>query len=173
MIDLITPNEWQFQDEDGTIFPWYTKPALDEIFSHDWSMKTVWEWGVGCGTIMWAKKSNFVYGVDHNPDWVQAVKNATDHQATIWYEEGFNYIHKPAVVGVEFDIMIIDGILREECVDIALMYTKKGGIIVYDNWQQISVEVQSEETQKKLLSLNHKVMPQPGHPDWNTLIVWP
>lgn len=174
MIDLTIKTEWQFTDEElGINFPWYTKPALNFINSLNLENKIVFEYGLGSSSVWWAKKCKALYGVDSDAEYVQAVKNATDHKATVWYESTLNeYIGKPLQLGLKFDIIIIDGVHREDCVKPALECLKKKGIIIYDNWMQESVDVQSKETQDILLSMKHEIFPQENHDDWKTLIVF-
>lgn len=173
MIDLKTCTEWQTKDKDGLVMPWYTRPALECIFSVDNSGKTVFEWGLGSSSVYWTRKCKALYGVDDNPDYVQAVKNATDHAANVWYEEGEKYINKPFDLGIDFDVIVIDGIHREECMPVALTCLKPNSLIIYDNWMQKSVELQSQKTQDLVLSFKHKIFRQDGHPDWSTILIWP
>jgi predicted O-methyltransferase YrrM len=164
MIDLSSQNEWQFKDpETGLIFPWYTKPALDEIVTWDLKDKVVFEYGCGASTLWWREKAKAVYSVDEDREYAEATgsylaKNPVDF---------LHYIYEFPPL----DIVIIDGErLRQEAVEHALKCLKPGGALIYDNWMQPSVEMQSEETQRLLLALPHTIYKQPGHPDWQTLI---
>ena len=46
-------------------------------------------------------------------------------------------------------------------------------MIIYDNWMQPSVMVQSEKTQQRLLAFRHEIYQQPGHDDWKTALFYP
>lgn len=175
MIDLTTPNEWQHKDESlgGILFPWYTKSFLDELVTWDLKDKVVFEYGCGASTLWWQEKAKEVFSVDSNPEWYDAVVfNVTNKNwvGQIWLRKAIEYITAIREAEKQFDIVVIDGILREECVPVALECLKPGGILIYDNWMQPSVEVQGEETQKLLLSLSHKIYKQEGHPDWQTAV---
>lgn len=171
-INLKNKTTWQFHDTElDCVYPWYTKPALDYLSSLNLSDKIVFEYGLGASSYWWCRKCKSLYGVDNNPEYVQAVKNATDHEAIVWYEEYPDYALKPLTFDFKFDIIIIDGIYREECVPVALKCLKAGGMLIYDNWMQPSVEIQSQYSQELLLSFKHNIFKQDGHPDWATLIV--
>lgn len=163
MIDLNSQNEWQFHDENGMIMPWYTKPALDEIVTWDLKDKVVFEYGCGASTLWWRSRAKAVYSVDEDREYAEAT-GAYLAKSPVDY---LHYIYEFHPL----DIVIIDGErLRQECIEHALKCLKPGGVLIYDNWMQPEVEVQTEETQKLLLSLPHAIYKQPGHPDWQTLI---
>lgn len=173
MIDLNATNEWQHRDPDtGLVFPWYTKPALDEIVTWDLKDKTVFEYGCGASTLWWAAKCESVYAVESDLQYYLAVTTELrDEQLIIQRSDKNEYINAPKTFG-KFDIIIIDGDYRDACVPVALDCLKPGGVLIFDNWMQPSVELQTEETQKLLLGVPHKIFKQPGHPDWQTLIAW-
>lgn len=164
MVDLSTPNEWQHICPDtGLVMPWYTKPALDEIVTWDLKDKVVFEYGCGASTLWWRKKAKAVYSVDEDREYAEAT-GAYIAKSPVDY---LHYIYEFQPL----DIVIIDGErLRQEAVEHALKCLKPGGVLIYDNWMQPSVEIQSEETQQLLLSLFHKIYRQENHPDWQTLI---
>lgn len=164
MIDLSTPNIWQhICPETGLIMPWYTKSALDEIVTWDLKDKVVFEYGCGASTLWWRKKAKAVYSVDEDREYAEAT-GAYLAKSPVDY---LHYIYEFPPL----DIVIIDGErLRQEAVEHALKCLKPGGVLIYDNWMQPSVEIQSEETQQLLLSLFHKIYRQENHPDWQTLI---
>lgn len=175
MIDLQKPNEWQRRDEEtGLLFPWLVESFLDELKTWDLKNKKLFEYGLGSGSVWWSNKCKEYYGVDNNYEWFEAVKKNIKRSNSVAINVRYDkntyveYIHFNA----PYDIIIIDGIYREECVPVALECLKKGGCLIYDNYMQPSVEVQSEETQQLLLSLPHKIYKQEGHPDWQTLIVY-
>jgi predicted O-methyltransferase YrrM len=165
MIDLSTPNEWQHIDpETGLLFPWYVKSFLDELATWDLKGKIVFEYGCGASTLWWRKKAKSVYSMDENKEYAEAVTGVHLAANPVDY---VNWIYETPSP----DIVVIDGErLREECVQPALACLRQGGKLIYDNWMQPSVEVQSEETQKILLSLPHFIYKQYGHPDWQTAV---
>jgi hypothetical protein len=172
MIDLNELHEWRHRDpENGLIMPWLTKPALDEICTWDLKNKYVFEYGVGQSTLWWANKCMWLYGVDTSKEWVQAIHDAVISNsivACIPIEDIYvtsirNFKH--------VDIVVVDGDFRDKCIWQGLSMLKPGGKMIIDNWQQPSAEWPvSSETIKLVTQLQHTIYPQPGHPDWSTLI---
>lgn len=175
MIDLNTTNEWQHRcPETGLVLPWYTKSFLDELVTWDLKDKVVFEYGCGASTLWWAANARLVYAVESDPDWHAAVTETYPNNCVVArpldlkdYVGSIKHMHDGF-----FDIIVIDGIRRDECVPIALRSLNPKGVLIFDNWMQPSVEVQREETQRLLLALPHKIYKQTGHPDWQTLVVW-
>ena len=174
-------NSWQYYDDKlQCIKAWYTKPCLDELEKIDFSDKVVFEFGCGHSTIWWAKQAKQVYSVENNKDWYNDVNNELQRlgltNAEIFFNDTKFYPQSIGLVSVweevQFDVVVIDGIYREECVPYALRYLKDGGLLIYDNWMQNSVECQSEKTQQLLLSYKHTIHKQENHIDWQTLMLY-
>lgn len=174
MIDLSTPNEWQYRDESlGILFPWYTKPALDEIVSWDLKGKLVWEYGCGASTLWWAAKCKKLYGMEYNVDYHAAVSERLGNNAVIMHNKNGDesvYVNAAKYCSETFDIIIIDGEYRDACVPVALECLKPGGKLIFDNWMQPEVEMQTMQTQAIVLALPHQIYKQEGHKYWQTLI---
>jgi len=172
MIDLNSQNEWQFRDEtNGLIFPWYTKPALDEIVTWDLKDKMVFEYGCGASSLWWAAKCKELYGVEYSKDYLLAVCQQINYNATLHgTQDEVDYVNSLRQYNIRFDIIIIDGSFRDECVPVALECLESGGKLIFDNWMQPEVTLQSQETQDIVLALPHNIYKQSGHPHWQTLI---
>lgn len=164
--DLSIPNEWQHTcAETGLVFPWYVKSFLDELATWDMKGKTVLEIGGGSSTLWWNKKAKKVLTSESDPEYIEELlKHGCEVQI-------FN-IHALKNCGKDYDIVIIDGIERDECVVPALDCLKPGGILIIDNWNQPSVWIANQENQTILLALEHKVWKQEGHDDWQTAIFY-
>lgn len=172
MIDLSTPNEWQHICPDtGLVMPWYTKPALDEIVTWDLKDKVVFEYGCGASSLWWAKKCKQLYGVDYHRDYFLVVCQNIGGNATLHCtQDPEEYVNSIRQYNTQFDIIIIDGSFRDACVPIAMESLKPGGKLIFDNWMQPEVEMQTEETQRIVLALPHAIYKQEGHKYWQTLI---
>jgi len=122
--------------------PWYTHPALDEIRKWDLSNKKVLEYGAGLSTIWWGHKAKHVTSVESNREWydkIAALKpsnvsmhfkpvNEGDQENKNIYVEAYDPL-------IRYDIVVVDGILRYECIMEALKMERPVTLIV-DNWQQ-------------------------------------
>lgn len=173
MIDLNHCNEWQHRDPvTGLVFPWYTKPFLDELVTWELGDKTVLELGGGASTLWWNKKAGEVLTIESSRQWAEAI--AAKGPRVVIAEIKQHYIQWASGVPNCYDIIIIDGEpiqWRDACVQPALDCLKTSGKLIIDNWMQPSVGwMPSEETQRIVTALPHTIYLQEGHADWKTLV---
>lgn len=150
-MSLPPPNDTQFIDDDsGLVFPWFTKPFLDELTTWKLDDKRVFEYGIGRSTLWWLKRAKEVIGVETDGQWIDNVadevkKFRIDYTNwTCWQEKVVpgevelrsGYVNSIYNHEGQFDIIVIDGSYRDECVAAALTKIKDGGIIICDNWEQ-------------------------------------
>ncbi len=139
--------QWQKVDPDTSlVFPWFTHDMLDVISKWDLSDKTVLEYGGGRSTAWWRKKAKWVTTVEANLEWAHSiVKDCHEnglHNGKIYYvgiNEGDSvHAKKYTEAGKQlgpYDIVIVDGILRYECLQYALTLPRPLTLIA-DNWDQ-------------------------------------
>ena len=178
-------NDTQFWDEKlNTAYPWYTKPCLEYLETLDLKDKNVLEFGSGWSTIWWAKKETNVVAIETNKEWwghiyiaITFHKNAGIVLREI--NEGdqskvFEYTRVPEF-NANIDIVIVDGILRNECLQKGIeLLSKNGGIIIADNWQQDFVWL-SPAAEELMKPYERKIFVQPDHTNhegnaWKTAI---
>ena len=112
--------------------PWFTYPAIEYLAQLDLSKKTMLEWGAGNSSLFFSEKVQTLTSVEHNPDWFEQVKGfGIANQSLIFADE--DYASATELDGKLFDIILIDGIKREECARIASKLLAKGGLIILDN----------------------------------------
>lgn len=142
--------EWQiWDDQSDACFPWFTHPMLDVLKTWDLKDKRILEFGGGKSTKWWRKKSNWVTTIDTNEEWCMQI--ATE---CIGLPNGI-LLHAPINEGSEehaevycnvgdkygpYDIVVVDGILRNNCLQKALLMPKPL-ILIADNYNQSFVWV--------------------------------
>lgn len=167
----------------GLIEPWLTNPAMDVIKQWDLKNKEVWEWGGGMSTIWWASKCKRVITIEANNQWFQTIEGQVKHwglKNVVLVPRNVNEGDQSRIDEYTWipdmyrpDIVVVDGILRYECILKALTLPRPLTLIV-DNWQQDYVFIcpAAEEALKKYKGefyiqpdhTNHE-----GHP-WCTAI---
>lgn len=163
-------DEWRFLDpETGLIFPYYTKSFLNILATWDLKHKAVFEYGCGTGSFWWHSKCNY-FGIESNIEWFDKLKQSEPSLQIIYCNPDWHrlyplYINK---IAKYFDIIIIDGIERDKCVIPAIRHLKKRGILIINNWDQPSVDETIGAHRDMLLSKEHYIYNQEGHPDWKT-----
>ncbi|MBU3621108.1 hypothetical protein [Polynucleobacter sp. CS-Odin-A6] len=140
--------------------PWMYIKAIHfiEFFLLQKKEAVCFEWGSGTSTIWLSKHLKKVYSVDSNKVWCDAVKNELSNrninnvnltfEAPIVVEGGsnlhksywdspntsyINYVNSISKYDFKFDLIIIDGESRVECLKQAIKKIKAGGMIVLDN----------------------------------------
>lgn len=145
-------NDTQYMDERcGLVYPWFSKPMLDVLSTWDLKDKRVFEYGGGHSTVWWSRHAKEVVTVECDLFWIFAIEeelraadffkevhNSLLHRAVIPNEVELKskYVNAIYEEPGEFDIIVVDGSYRDECVAAALTKIKDGGIIICDNYQQ-------------------------------------
>lgn len=126
---------------DGEPQPWYTYPAIDFLAPRDFTGKRVLEFGGGQSTLWWSKRAARVVTVDSDADWAAYVRanvgpNVEVHHVPIDRStrtvEPIREIIKNSSVE-KFDVIVIDGHLREELVAVAFDHIAPNGAVIMDN----------------------------------------
>lgn len=162
-------NEWQYIEENGLIYPWYTLLFLQELKGWNLNNLDIFEFGSGYSTLWFSRKCKNIISVDNNKDWYLRVRKLIDdgkcQNVSLYFEENESfYTGSLSKEKREFDIIIIDGAFRLSCAIESLKYVKLGGKIILDN-------ANYDQCKAILSLLRHNIhfsYPQPGHPDWLT-----
>ena len=138
--------------------PWWTLQATRMIERH-LAMRPgarVFEYGAGASTVFLARRAGEVISVEHDPYWQQVVArklegySGTSIQlvpAPVTSTPGSYWSQHPAWVGHDFtdyvkaierqegqfDLIVIDGRCRVQCLTAAISRVKSDGIILFDN----------------------------------------
>lgn len=129
-----TVAEWLCVNKDGNPIPWYTYPAIEYLLGLDFSEKDVFEYGSGYSTLFWSRQARGIVSVEHDPEW--------HARMSPMIPENVSYRLMPdkmAYLGTinerprRFDVVVIDGEHRDECVPFALDKLKEDGLIILDN----------------------------------------
>ena len=127
-------------DSNGDIMPLYTYPCYEWINSIDWTGANVFEYGCGYSSQFWDRKGVNYYGVDSSDEWISS-ENIIHEQDM---QEYANAIYK---VDELFDVIVIDGDTRYDCVQPSIDKLKLGGVIILDNseWHRNTKELLDEQ----------------------------
>ncbi|MDP3906898.1 class I SAM-dependent methyltransferase [Novosphingobium sp.] len=97
----------------------------------------VFEYGSGASTAWLARRAHEVISVEHHGDWHKLLSPlvAGFTNARLWHRElaGEDYIGAIAEAGGQFDLIVVDGRRRIECLERAIPFLKPGGIVLFDD----------------------------------------
>ena len=109
---------------------WMHLKEKELITKHFSPEKVMLEWGSGGSTLEFSKSLKKYYSVEHNKEWYERVKKF-NVQYKSDYKEYISSIYAADVKG--FDVIVIDGQVRFDCVKPAFDKLKEDGIIIFDN----------------------------------------
>jgi hypothetical protein len=120
-------------NKDGEPLPWITYPAIEYLNQLDLRSKTVLEYGSGNSSLYFSRRVKSILSIEHNLEWYSKLKiDLAENQSLIHASEEL-YAEAPLQQNKKFDIIIIDGIKREECVAVCFKIIEEGGMILLDN----------------------------------------
>lgn len=142
---ILTPIVWTYStgnlrsalagkavDREGRPLPWYTFPAIDFLVPADFSTSRVLEIGAGQSTLWWAVRSREVISLEGDQDWLAYVAAHLPSNAHVILALG-QASHVLERVAGQFDVIVIDGLVRQDYAAQVLPFLKPGGIVIVDN----------------------------------------
>lgn len=162
----------RYQDVDGCILPWYTSPCLEWMVSLDLKEKVIFEYGIGDSSLWYERQGAYNFGIESNEDWWMYVVSKSAHKNPYTFTKSKErYLLGENDHRILFDLIIIDGLYRDECTEYALKVLKPSGYLIIDNWKQPSVEEHWPLTEKLIEGMPITIYKEPEHYDWVTAVV--
>ena len=127
-------------DKNGSPIPWYSYPLLHFIESRLTNEIIVFEFGSGNSTIWWAQHASKVIACEHNQFWIEKLKPLPKNVEIFYKNLDVDYTYFIKEYKEYFDVVIIDGRKRNECIKNCLLSVKKNGIIILDDSERIEYE---------------------------------
>lgn len=97
----------------------------------------VFEYGSGASTAWLARRAGEVISVEHHADWHRLLSPlvADFAHARLWQRDlaGTDYVGAIAEAGGQFDLIVVDGRRRIDCLNQALPQLRLGGIVLFDD----------------------------------------
>jgi len=115
-------------DKNSNPMPWFTYPFIDFISDRLNNTMDVFEYGSGNSTLWFASRTNTVTSVEHDNIWFEKIKKKMPKNVNIHYEELIydgEYSKFPNKLKMKFDIVIVDGRDRVNCIKMQLTVLKR------------------------------------------------
>lgn len=128
--------EGQPVDFDGEPIPWLPYPVIDFIEKRISPDLDVFEFGCGNSTLWWARRLRRIISVEHDPLWHSRTKaNLPVNAELILVELDYagRYSNAINATGHRFDIVVVDGRDRVNCVRNSVNSLTDRGVIILDN----------------------------------------
>jgi len=122
--------------------PWLTEDACSFLvgFLHKKPQAKILEFGSGASTVWFSRRTPNLVSIEHNKFWFDKVINYISRTREC-NEVDFRLMEKPFEPIVKefpnefFDLILVDGGNRIECIKAAIRVLKKGGVLVLDDAQ--------------------------------------
>jgi len=121
-------------DAKGRPVPWMNYPTIEflENVLHDGSR--VFEYGSGQSTKFLASRASSVTTVEHDPAFYTRLSRELPSNVELHFEENEeSYVERLARCESDFDLIVVDGVHRSACLQIAPHHLKESGIIILDD----------------------------------------
>jgi hypothetical protein len=185
----------------GEHLPWITLGAVDFLNRVIKPQDCVFEYGMGGSTLFWLDKGCKTYGVEHDKNWFELVKDKVPAHAT-WYGklqlpqpigkdkalvanylsddkayEGFhfkNYTTEIEAFGVNsLDFVLVDGRNRDACLLHAIPKVKMGGYLILDNSDRLYYfKLVEGLLAEQFKRVDHGFSPTVGYPYFTQTTIW-
>jgi len=130
-------------DKNGNPIPWNTYPFLSFIEPRLKLEFNIFEYGSGNSTIWYSQKVNSIVAVEHNKSWYEKVKKILPENAkVILSSETDSNVYSGEILKSKskFEIVIVDGIFRNESLTSSLDFLTEDGVVVFDNSERNEYE---------------------------------
>jgi hypothetical protein len=123
-------------DKDLKPIPWMTYPFIDFISDRLSPDMEIFEYGSGNSTLYFASKVKWVYSIEHDEKWYKIMKQRIPNNVSLYHiklDYGGEYSRFPLSLNKKYDIIIIDGRDRVNCIKVVIKCLKPEGVIVLDD----------------------------------------
>ncbi len=124
-------------NKNGEPLAWYSYSFLKFLENRLTSDLEVFEYGAGNSTIWYAKKVKFVKSVENDKKWIDILNPQLPKNTKVVYRElnqTQDYLHEIATDdNTKYDIIVVDGRRRNDCVMFSVDYLTEKGVMILDN----------------------------------------
>lgn len=156
--------------------PWLTFAAISYMEAHLRSFHRVFEWGGGGSTVFFGCRCGEVVTVDDNPWWLAQLPFLPNVQ-TFFRRANPVAGYVDYVLALEgfdqkyFDVILVDGSARPDCIEVAPAYLKPGGLLVIDDAERPAYRRAIEGIMGGFQVELSDYGPTPFHPDFKITLI--
>ena len=118
--------------KDGSPQPWLSYPFLDFFIPRLKNDISLFEYGLGNSTRYFSKKVIHHNGVEHDQSWFAKIEKELGGDNFKFVDEA-NYVSSISDFGKKYNLIIVDGILREKCLMYCKDFLEEDGVIILDD----------------------------------------
>jgi hypothetical protein len=127
-------------DASGDPLPWLTYPAIEFLAGRVQRSMKVFEYGSGQSTRWWARHVESVHSVEDDTAWFERISGALPGNVDLRLADAAGgYAKSISERGEIFDVVVIDGSVRNQCARECVAFLARDGVIVWDNTEEPNV----------------------------------
>ena len=134
---------------DGRPAPWFNYSFLDFLTPRLNSEMSIFEYGLGNSTLYFNRISTHCFGVEHDKSWYEKVVGDHFSKENYFLCDEEEYVNSIQNKNRKFDIIIVDGKLRNECLLKAISFLSDAGVVILDDSERQEYEVSIHEIKSK------------------------
>ena len=126
-------------DLDGSPIPWMNYPVIELLKERLNKDQNIFEFGSGYSTFFYSQKVKAVTSVEYDKDWYELIKSGMPKNVNIIYKKkdiDGDYCRSIKASNEKFEVVIVDGRDRVNCVKQAIPTLSLNGIILLDDSQR-------------------------------------
>lgn len=116
--------------------PWMNYHFVKFVTERLTEKMNIFEYGSGYSTIYWSNYVNYVNSVEYDKKWLNKMNKFHSHNVKVNFNddiEGGSYSKSCIETNEKYDIIIIDGKKRVECIKYAYLGLNDNGVIILDD----------------------------------------
>ena len=129
----------------GNAQPWFTYPAIRFLEARVQPHWRVLEFGSGASTLWWSRRVREVIAIEHDAGWAQQVARDSSAQVLAVPDTDAPSYYGPARDRGQFEVIVVDGIFRPECLLACREWLAPEGVIIVDDAQREEYQAAIEE----------------------------
>ncbi len=151
-------------DANGKPIAWYCYTFIKFLGDRLTKEMTIFEYGAGNSTFWYAERVKNVHSVEHDKDWYEDLSKKIPQNVSIKYVDLVanqrGYIENIKENQIFYDIIIVDGRRRNDCVMFGIDYLTPKGVLILDNSEREDyIPAKKFLTEKGFKSLDFVGMP--------------
>lgn len=130
-------------DINGSPIPWLSYPFIDFITPRFNNELILFEFGSGNSTLFFSNKVRKVISIEHNKEWYEIIninKPSNVELILTKSEEVNDYQNYFSVLNHKVDIVIVDGLHRNECMINSINKLSENGVIILDDSERLEYQ---------------------------------
>lgn len=118
----------------GEPIPWFSYSAINFLDQLELAGLRVFEYGTGNSTLFWSRKGCVIKAVEANEGWADYVTKNAGSVAEIRFQADLD-LYAKSILSHDgyFDIIVVDGAVRDKCADHAIHRLNPDGFLILDN----------------------------------------